>query len=163
MSRVQLIVSWGGGYRVCRVRHGCLERLVFTSRLHRQSSKNEWLIQEKRRETGSEQEYCSIPLPHHSDVRTGLFPPITSCCLRRCYECRDAITLFVLVRDVESFEAMYEAEVLQLLQSLDFTGPIKEPIRVVQEGCLPFDPSMLGSSTPYTVSTVEVVLDLLKI
>lgn len=53
---------------------------------------------------------------------------------------------------------MFEAEVLQLLEDLGFTGPIKEPIRTVQEGCQPFDPSMIDTATPSDPFTVRTMV-----
>lgn len=49
--------------------------------------------------------------------------------------------MFILVRDVPEFEELYADGVLALVESLDFTGPTKRPQRIVQEGCLPFDPT----------------------
>lgn len=68
---------------------------------------------------------------------------------------REELTLFVLVRDVKRFDEMFAAEVLELLESLGFTGPFKEPQRIVQEGCLPFDPT---SDAPCTkVCTLDEI------
>ena len=53
----------------------------------------------------------------------------------------EAESLFILVRDVPSFEEKYAKEVLAFADDLGFTGPEKEPQRIIQEGCLPFDPT----------------------
>ena len=47
------------------------------------------------------------------------------------------------MRDVPSFEESYAEDVLSFVHDLGFTGPEKEPQRIVQEGCLPFDPATL--------------------
>lgn len=57
----------------------------------------------------------------------------------------EAETLFILVRDVPSFEEKYAKEVLAFVHDLGFTGPEKEPQRIIQEGCLPFDPTTLAA------------------
>lgn len=57
----------------------------------------------------------------------------------------EALSLFILVRDVPRFNEMYAKEVLALVKDLGFTGPMKEPQRIVQEGCLPFDPNITPS------------------
>ncbi|CAM9291634.1 unnamed protein product [Scytosiphon promiscuus] len=47
-----------------------------------------------------------------------------------------AESLFLLVRDVERFETCFEESVLAFVtEDLGFTGPEKEPQRIVQEGC----------------------------
>ncbi|CAN0335373.1 unnamed protein product, partial [Scytosiphon promiscuus] len=47
-----------------------------------------------------------------------------------------AESLFLLVRDVEQFETCFEESVLAFVtEDLGFTGPEKEPQRIVQEGC----------------------------
>lgn len=61
---------------------------------------------------------------------------------------REALTLFVLVRDVEKFDEMFAQDVLLFVKSLGFTGPMIGPQRIVQEGCLPFDPT---TNTPNKV------------
>eukprot|EP00752_Nemacystus_decipiens_P007034 g6310.t1 len=53
----------------------------------------------------------------------------------------EAESLFVLVRDVPEFEEKFAGDVLDFVKELGFTGQAKEPQRIVQEGCLPFDPS----------------------
>lgn len=55
--------------------------------------------------------------------------------------------MFILVRDVPRFDEMYAKEVLALVEDLGFTGPMKKPQRIVQEGCLPFDPNITPSGT----------------
>lgn len=57
----------------------------------------------------------------------------------------EAETLFILVRDVPSFEESYAEDVLAFVHDLGFTGPDKEPQRIIQEGCLPFDPATLAA------------------
>lgn len=61
------------------------------------------------------------------------------------YAHSEALTLFILVRDVPRFDEMYAKEVLAFVKDLGFTGPMKEPRRIVQEGCLPFDPNTTPS------------------
>lgn len=56
-----------------------------------------------------------------------------------------AETLFILVRDVPSFEESYAEDVLAFVRDLGFTGPDKEPQRIIQEGCLPFDPATFAA------------------
>lgn len=46
------------------------------------------------------------------------------------------------MRDVPDFEESYASDVLAFVKDLGFTGPMKEPQRIVQEGCLPFDPTV---------------------
>lgn len=58
----------------------------------------------------------------------------------------------MLVRDVEKFEKDFALEVLELVDSLGFKGPMKGPQRIVQEGCLPFDPT---AATPNAVGAVR--------
>lgn len=57
----------------------------------------------------------------------------------------EAESLFILVRDVPRFENLYAKKVLGLVHDLGFTGPAKRPQRIVQEGCLPFDPTTLAA------------------
>lgn len=45
------------------------------------------------------------------------------------------------MRDVPEFEEKFESDVLAFVRELGFTGQSKEPQRIVQEGCLPFDPA----------------------
>lgn len=65
--------------------------------------------------------------------------------LRHCrviefYTNSAADPLFILVRDVDDFEAVYESSVLAFVRKdLDFTGRERKPQRIVQEGCLPID------------------------
>lgn len=47
----------------------------------------------------------------------------------------------MLVRDVPEFEEKFASDVLAFVEELGFTGKAKEPQRIVQEGCLPFDPT----------------------
>lgn len=47
----------------------------------------------------------------------------------------------MLVRDVPGFEEKFACDVLAFVKELGFTGEKKEPQRIVQEGCLPFDPT----------------------
>lgn len=47
----------------------------------------------------------------------------------------------MLVRDVPEFEEKFASDVLAFVKDLGFTGRSKEPQRIVQEGCLPFDPT----------------------
>lgn len=54
---------------------------------------------------------------------------------------REAESLFVLVRDVPEFEKKFASDVLAFVKDLGFTGRSKRPQRIVQEGCLPFDPT----------------------
>ena len=61
------------------------------------------------------------------------------------YDHSEALMLFILVRDVPRFDEMYAKEVLALVKDLGFTGPMKEPQPIVQEGCLPFDPNITPS------------------
>lgn len=72
------------------------------------------------------------------------FPVRYTC---RINECRDAESLFVLVRDVREFEKTYARDVLEFVTELGFTGRDKEPQRVIQEGCLPFSPSSDSTTT----------------
>lgn len=51
------------------------------------------------------------------------------------------------MRDVPDFEKNYADEVLALVKDLGFTGPTKEPQRIVQEGCLPFDPNIVSTAS----------------
>ena len=61
--------------------------------------------------------------------------------LRACtLVCSEAESLFILVRDVRAFEKKYAKDVLALVKDLGFTGPEKEPRRIPQRGCIPFDP-----------------------
>lgn len=48
----------------------------------------------------------------------------------------------MLARDVEEFDEEFNEDVLQLVNNFGFTGPWKEPKRIPQEGCLPFDPAV---------------------
>lgn len=52
----------------------------------------------------------------------------------------DESFLFVLARDVERFDELFNDYILRLLNNFGFTGPWKEPKRILQEGCLVFDP-----------------------
>lgn len=69
-------------------------------------------------------------------------PPCSfqSFCWGGC-ENSEAESLFVLVRDVPEFEKEFATDVLAFVKELGFTGQSKEPQRIVQEGCLPFDPT----------------------
>lgn len=58
----------------------------------------------------------------------------------------------MLVRDVPEFEEKFAADVLAFVKELGFTGRDKEPQRVVQEGCLPFHPSMAATARPQKVT-----------
>ena len=44
-------------------------------------------------------------------------------------------TLYVLTRDIERFETLYEQEVLDKVEAYGFTGYFNEPIKNDQEGC----------------------------
>lgn len=59
--------------------------------------------------------------------------------------CRDAMMLFVLVRDVPRFDKLFKDEVLEVVEQLGFVGPLKEPQRIIQEDCVPFNPSASAS------------------
>lgn len=67
----------------------------------------------------------------------------------------EAETLFILVRDVPSFEESYAEDVLAFVHDLGFTGPDKEPQRIIQEGCLPFDPATLAARKKRTLGWAD--------
>eukprot|EP00904_Undaria_pinnatifida_P005937 jgi/Undpi1/2473/HiC_scaffold_13.g05852.m1 len=67
----------------------------------------------------------------------------------------EAESLFILVRDVPRFENLYAKKVLGLVHDLGFTGPAKRPQRIVQEGCLPFDPTTLAAGKKRTLGWAD--------
>lgn len=77
--------------------------------------------------------------------------PLRACCFY-LKNASEAESLFILVRDVEYFEEFFADSVLAFVKDLGFTGPMKEPQRIVQEGCLPFDPATLEQKVRSTWS-----------
>ncbi|CAM9679180.1 unnamed protein product [Choristocarpus tenellus] len=59
---------------------------------------------------------------------------------KTCTAYSRGLLLFVLCRDMKTFEELYEKDVLAIVKDLGFTGPVTKPVKVVQEGCLPFTP-----------------------